>query len=349
MRLLAILMLSAMAIEGWAFKTPLEEPATPSRLASSILLQGIAKAGQRLVAVGIRGTIVVSDDAGKSWRQVPVPVSADLVAVSFPNPKSGWAVGHWGVVLHTSDGGNTWVKQLDGKQANELAIRFYEGQQGKDAEATLGKLKSQVSGNLSAAFLDVYFESDKVGYVIGTFNRIFKTEDGGKTWMPWIDRIDNPYEYHLVSIRGAPGRLFITGERGLVWSLDPVGQRFVPRQTPYEGTLFGSVIDQDNIIVFGMRGNVFHSADEGKTWQQVAVTSESGSRLEAGISGGTVMPDGRIVLVSQVGNILTSNDHGKTFSIVKVPNAKPYAGIAVISDKAVALVGPKGVSMEQLP
>lgn len=33
-----------------------------------------------------------------------MPVSSDLVAVSFPDAANGWAVGHDGVVLKTSDG-----------------------------------------------------------------------------------------------------------------------------------------------------------------------------------------------------------------------------------------------------
>jgi photosystem II stability/assembly factor-like uncharacterized protein len=41
-------------------------------------------------------------------------------------------------------------------------------------------------------FLDVWFEDEKKGFAIGAFNLILRTEDGGKTWTPWLDRIDNP-------------------------------------------------------------------------------------------------------------------------------------------------------------
>ncbi len=36
----------------------------------------------------------------------------------FSHAAKGWAVGHDGVVLHTSDGGESWRMQLDGNQAN---------------------------------------------------------------------------------------------------------------------------------------------------------------------------------------------------------------------------------------
>ena len=43
-----------------------------------------------------------------------MPVSSDLFAVHFANASKGWAVGHDGVVLASSDGGQSWTKQLDG-------------------------------------------------------------------------------------------------------------------------------------------------------------------------------------------------------------------------------------------
>lgn len=349
-RFLALGLLISFTFEAWAFKTPLEVPAIPSRLAVTSPFQGVALAGNRLVAVGARGHIVVSDDMGKNWRQVSVPVSCDLTAVFFPSPKLGWAVGQWGVVLHTTDGGETWVKQWDGKQATEIALRYYEAQQGAAAESTLLKLKSQVKWNVSRSLLDVYFENDNVGYVVGTFNRIFRTEDGGKTWTPLIDRIENPTEFHLYSIRGMDGRIFITGEKGMVWQFDPKTLRSVARQTPYGGTLFGVVIDRPPYVAaFGMRGSVLYSADDGKTWKKLSLTDSSGAELEAGISAGTLMPDGRMILVSQVGDVLISDDHANSFRDLKLPTATPYYGLAAISDKTIALVGPKGPRVESLP
>ena len=88
------------------FADVLDTPAQRTPLASKSLLNGIARAGTRLVAVGQRGHIVVSTDGGANWKQSAVPVSSDLTAVYFVDEKRGWAVGHDGVVLHTDDGGD---------------------------------------------------------------------------------------------------------------------------------------------------------------------------------------------------------------------------------------------------
>ena len=90
-----------------AFQPPLALPAVKSPLAARAPLNAVALAGIRLVAAGSRGHIVYSDDEGKSWTQADVPVSSDLLALHLPSARQGWAVGHEGVVLHTSDGGAT--------------------------------------------------------------------------------------------------------------------------------------------------------------------------------------------------------------------------------------------------
>src|SRR4051812_6883490 len=92
----------------------LTQPSILSAKASGAAMLALAQAGARLVAVGERGIVLLSDDNGKSWRQVATPVQVSLAAVQFVNEQSGWAVGHLGVVLHTADGGQTWRKQFDG-------------------------------------------------------------------------------------------------------------------------------------------------------------------------------------------------------------------------------------------
>ena len=51
----------------------LDTPAVKSPLAVRALVNGLAIAGTRIVAVGQRGHVLLSDDAGKSWQQAEVP------------------------------------------------------------------------------------------------------------------------------------------------------------------------------------------------------------------------------------------------------------------------------------
>ncbi len=95
-----------------------QKPAIHSSLATKSLLLDVARAGERLVAVGEWGHIVLSDDGGETWRQAEsVPVRVTLTAVSFPDAKRGWAVGHDAVVIHTQDAGENWQLQYQDPDA----------------------------------------------------------------------------------------------------------------------------------------------------------------------------------------------------------------------------------------
>ena len=324
------------------FQRPQDLGAMPSRLAAVSPILALAKAGERIVAVGLRGHIVISDDGGKAWKQAASPVSSDLLAVSFPTPTQGWAVGHGGVVLHSADGGATWTRQLEGRQASSLAIKHYEAQLA--AGANVGpylKREQSLAVDGTQPFLDVYFESDTVGYVVGTFNRIYRTQDGGQSWAPWMDRTANPDELHFYAIRGGAHGTYLVGEQGMVWRLDPEAQRFVSMRTPYKGTLFGLVsAGPGSLLVFGMRGSLLRTVDDGKTGETIATGSP------AGITSGAVLQDGAIVLVNQAGGIDLSRDHGKTFTAQKSALPMSYFGVAALGGKQIGLAGSEGVRLD---
>ena len=104
--------LAWLALGSAAAESAPPEPAVASERAARSLLLGVAEAGPRLVAVGHRGHVVLSDDGGESWRQArSVPTRASLTAVRFVDAREGWAVGHDAIILHSSDGGETWELQ----------------------------------------------------------------------------------------------------------------------------------------------------------------------------------------------------------------------------------------------
>ena len=98
-----VLTLPLAAFAAASYRDVLDTPARDSAFAAKSLLNGVANAGQRIVAVGQRGHIVLSDDGGKTWTQAKVPVSSDLVAVYFPTPAKGWAVGILAALLFLVD------------------------------------------------------------------------------------------------------------------------------------------------------------------------------------------------------------------------------------------------------
>ncbi|RJG15607.1 glycosyl hydrolase [Massilia cavernae] len=326
------------------FRSPLALPAAKSSLALRAPLNALAVAGKRLVAAGQRGHILYSDD-GKNWTQAEVPVSSDLTALYFPSAQQGWAVGHEGVILHTADGGATWTRQLDGKQAAALMSRHY-GKPANPDEPGARRLQQDAESfaaqGADKPFLDVWFEDDKRGFVIGAFNLILRTEDGGQSWTPWLNRVDNPKALHLYAIRPAGGTLFIAAEQGLVLKYDRAQGRFTSLELPYKGTLFGVTGTENMALVYGLRGNAWRSTDGGASW----IKADTG--VNAGIASGMVRADGSVVLASQAGQVLVSSDNGISFKRAKVTTAAPAFAMAETSNGAIALGGIGGVRVEAL-
>ncbi|WP_197538720.1 YCF48-related protein [Azoarcus sp. KH32C] len=345
LRMLVTGLALAISVAAHGFENPQDVTAVQSAQVARSPLIAVTTAGQRLVAVGLRGMIVTSDDGGATWTQAAVPVGSDLVGVSFPTPNQGWAVGHGGVVLHSEDGGLHWTRQLEGRQAADLAVKYFKAQRAANPEADglLGREQSLIDAGGTQPFLDVLFDSETSGFVVGAFNRIYRTGDGGKTWVPWMDRVDNPREFHLYSITNVAGQLYLTGEQGMVWKLDRARERFVGIQTPYNGTLFGMVgAGADDLLVFGMRGSLFRGSAGGTRWERI----DTGS--PASIVGGALLPGGRIVLANQAGGVSVSGDRGKVFSPVKASVPMPYFGITALGGDRVGLVGSEGVRVESI-
>lgn len=309
-------------------------------------LFGIAKAGQRLVAVGVRGLIAVSDDQGSHWRQVPSPVAVDLLAVQFPSPKVGWVVGHDGVVLHSNDGGLSWHKQLDGRQAATLLTQHYASAAAAGdaaAQRMLPEVKLNYQDGPEQALTDLWFEDEQRGFVVGSFGTLLRTEDGGRTWQSWMERVDSAELLHLNAIRQVGDDVYIASERGLLFRLDRQAQRFVPVSSGYNGSFFAVTGSADVVMAAGLRGNALRSTDGGHRWEPV-VTGAA-----ATFTAAEALPDGRLLLLSQDGRVLLGSAQATEFRPLPVERVALLTAATLLNDEAVALVGLNGFQRVRLP
>lgn len=320
----------------------LERPAMLSAKAASSVMLAIAQAGKRIVAVGERGLIVYSDDAGRNWRQASVPVSVSLVGVQFINEKDGWVVGHGGVVLRTRDAGKSWTKQLDGKRAAQLvldAVKAGRIARGADPAKALANAERLVAEGPSKPFLDIHFFDDRNGLVIGAFGLIFATADGGETWQPALDRISNPKDKHLYAIQVIGNECFIAGEQGAVFYSSDFGKSFAAVNTPYEGSYFGAIAAGPRAaVVFGMRGNAYWTDNAGANWNKSAIPTPNS------ITAGMRLKDGALLVTNETGQLYRSKDAGKSFQHVPLAQASPFTGVVQSGDGSLFLSGVRGVT-----
>ncbi len=339
----AALFLQQGAIQAAEYVDVLDAPAFMSPIAIKGSLTDIASAGNRLVAVGARGHVLYSDDAGKTWLQAKVPVSSDLTSVFFTSPSEGWAVGHDGVVLHTTDSAATWTKQLDGTQTGKLMLEQYTELAATDpANEQFAMLAADAQRmadeGADKPFLDVWFANNKQGYVVGAFGMIFHTADGGVTWKPMNEKVANPSALHLNAITGyGTDGVIAVSEQGLVLRLDQATGTFVPVTTPYAGTYFGVLATKDSLIIHGLRGMAYRSLDGGATWTELKLP------VKQAITAATTDEAGHVFLFSQAGHVLISTDGGATFRPRPQSSLTPTSGAVAVGNDALILVGPRGV------
>lgn len=272
---------SAPAQTSRANATPELQAARPTRFASQAPMLGATMAGKRIVAVGDYGVVLLSDDQGKSFRQASaVPVASTLTAVTFVDEQNGWAVGHWGVILRTSDGGEHWQLQRSDTQEDR-------------------------------PLFSVHFFDQQDGVAVGLWSLLLQTRDGGKTW----NAVDLPQppeggraDRNLFKVFAShKGSLFVAAERGLILRSDDRGQHWQYLATGYRGSFWaGIALKSDTLLVAGLRGTVYRSVDDGRSWQAV----ESGTRSSL---TDIVESGGKILAVGLDGVRIESSDQGASF------------------------------------
>jgi photosystem II stability/assembly factor-like uncharacterized protein len=289
---------------------PVDGNAIPVRLAKRSLLLDVHGWGERVLAVGERGHILLSTDGGKNWQQVAAPTRRTLTGVFLIDDQTAWAVGHQSVILKSGDGGETWAK-------------------------------ANAENDPETAYLDILFLDAKTGFIVGSYGKFLSTSDGGERWVE-TKQDDDPHLSHIIP---APdGGLWLTGEFGTVRRSGDRARRWEPLATPYEGTFFGTLpLAKGGAVVFGLRGNIFRSED-GKAWKQVE------SPTQSLLHGGLALADGRLVLTAAAGQLLVSADEGRSFRLATMPGAESATATSLwqAADGGVLLTSDKGVHRLEL-
>lgn len=260
---------------------PIARPAARVPQAAQAGLLASTLAGPRIVAVGDRGVVMLSDDQGKTFRQArEVPVDVTLTGVSFADDRRGWAVGHWGVILATQDGGETWSVQRQDLQFDRplFAVHFFDAQH---------------------------------GVAVGLWSLVLLTSDGGASWRSVALAPPDGAKKADLNLLGLfadeRGRVYAAAERGMVLRSDDRGASWTYAATGYKGSFWAGVALPGGVLLAGgLRGSLYRSADEGRSWARIDTASTSSITAIAA-------REGRVVAVGLDGLVLRSSDGGARF------------------------------------
>lgn len=307
----AALAFTGVCAAAQAFPGPKLVPAQRVPHAAQSAMLAAERAGARIVAAGDHGVVMLSDDGGRSFRQAKsVPVDVTLTTLCFVDEHRGWAAGHGGVVLHTTDGGETWSLQRSELDHDRplFALKFFDAQH---------------------------------GVAVGLWSLVLTTADGGATWQAVQVRAPEGAKKADLNLLGlftdAKGRLFATAERGMLLRSDDQGRSWSYLASGYKGSFWTGLAAADGtLLAAGLRGSLYRSADDGRSWTRIETQSKAS--ITALAHSGT-----EIVGVGLDGLVLRSSDGGASFKSEVRPDRVSLTALAIAGDGQLALFSKQGV------
>lgn len=337
--LLGLALASAGILQAGAAEAVAEalmRPALTARQPQHAVLHGAARAGARLVAVGERGLVALSDDQGKTWRQAPTAVSVTLTAVRFRDASHGVAVGHGGTVLTSADGGQSWVLRLDGRKAAALVL---EAARAAQQPGALQNAERMVADGPDKPFFDILMLSQQHLMVVGAYGMALESRDAGVTWRAWMERLDNPKGLHYYALRQQGETFLIAGEQGMLQLSTDGGRSFKRLDSPYKGSFFTAELpDAQELVVAGLRGNAWRSRDGGQHWTQLS--APLAAPITASITASVLLADGKLILCNQAGQLLAAD--GDQLQVIQTVALPPLNGLLAIDEHKLAALSGQG-------
>jgi photosystem II stability/assembly factor-like uncharacterized protein len=311
----------------------------------AVLLAGTVLPNGRLVSVGERGVVALSDDGGAHWRQAAaVPTSVTLTAVKSAPAGDVFAVGHGGVVLRSHDAGEHWTQVTDGEQLAAAAVA-HARELKANATPAAGRMQRDAaqlaSDGPDKPLTDIAFQDAKRGVVVGAYNLVFVTDDGGATWQCAMDRVENPKGLHLYAVAVQGNTWMLAGEQGTLLRSDDSGRTFTRLSSPYQGSWFALVAGgAGEWTLAGLRGHAFYSGDDGQTWQQIE------GAPPASFVSASQLPDGSVLLGNQAGLLFKARGTAPMTPVTRQP-LPPLSQAIALKDGSIIALGFAGATLVQ--
>jgi photosystem II stability/assembly factor-like uncharacterized protein len=216
------------------------------------------------------GTACHNLDFSPRYAQGEIDIFDDLFSVSVADPDHAVAVGYHGAAYYSSDAGQTWSKGETGTHRSLYSVSMADA---------------------------------RFGWAVGQLGTILRTSDGGVTWTAQqnlkMDEGSHLFGVHAIDRRtawvvGEWGSRVRTGDGGQTWvdhslTVDQLHPMFVWLSMPdQEKVRRGEKVYEDvglnqiyclappslSCWIVGEFGYIFHSEDQGMTWQRGEILGE---------------------------------------------------------------------------
>jgi photosystem II stability/assembly factor-like uncharacterized protein len=314
-----------------------------------------------------RHWLLRTTDGGRSWQSVRKPADAGYAvsSVDFVDNRTGYATSprRCGAGLYrTDDGGATWHTVsgscIHGVQA--YSVDFVDPRHGFLAGGSLKRrvvyttsdggsawtTRSNVSSQLESWIRVEFDSSGRVGWGLrgecdpfhppcAPVNGLWRTVDGGSTWLRQrprlvneFDAIDSTHVWAVGSGTTASGVLWKTTNGGRSWKRIAGSRGVAPEAVSFAGR---------RVVAETLAGYLW-SADSGRTWRWRDVRFPRGS--SSGLA--SVAPDLAYIPSVDGRSTWLSADLGRTWRRLGLPVAYPSA--IAFADPRTGIVGSGGVA-----
>jgi photosystem II stability/assembly factor-like uncharacterized protein len=307
-------------------------------------------------ACGGFGFVYRTTDGGKNWVEISHHVTTgDLHSVYVSSPNRVWAAGGdpviGGIIIGSSDGGQTWTTQYSQSFARFQSMAFADSGTTAWACGVGGTAVHTTDGGISWNYYTmpvtvnlhkIFFRNSMHGWCGGD-GVILHTTDGGASWLVYHDSAG--YEYRGLYFVGdkngwavggdqnsETGIILRTSDGGISWTNQFTGQVTVLQAVSFLDSLKGWAIGD----------TLLYTSDGGSSWIPYARPANQVFQCIQFVDqhNGWMVGDG--------GSIYFSSNAGFSWNALNTPTTGWLEDIAIATDGTGYIVGDVGVVLKAI-
>jgi photosystem II stability/assembly factor-like uncharacterized protein len=240
-----------------------------------------------------------------------------LYDLDFIDENTGWIVGTGGMIVKTTNGGQTWLynnsntstsTQIYGVDFVNSSTGWAVAQNGIIRKTTDGGTtwNSQTSGVTNALY-DISFINDQLGLVVGASGRILRTTNGGTNWTSITSGTTQTLrELHFVDsqnawVVGTNGIILYSSNGGINWTTQTSGVTKYLRAVSFYNNQTGYTV--------GDGKSILKTTNAGSNWVKLSAPAQADSILR-GVSFADSVTGW---IVDYIGLIFKTSDGGDSW------------------------------------
>ncbi|MCG9127513.1 hypothetical protein JT359_07950 [Candidatus Poribacteria bacterium] len=293
-----------------------------------------------------------NDSSSIVWKEIESGTTKHLFSVYFLDKKTGWVSGDDGLVMTSTDSGNTWNQSEKKGNLTDTLTRVLFLTPKNGWLTTMGKIHYTSSGGTTwglqhqirsgsskpPGILDLHFVSAAEGWAVGGIDEkgistILHTHNGGSKW----EKIKNPSDKHLWGVHFVDSNYgWVVGEMGEILHTKDGGKQWIRQISKVEQPLFKvHFTGKLNGYIVGTDGLILKTSDGGNSWNKISLNIKQSLR--------DVMFQNEQIgwVIGEEGIILHTLNGGETWNHYPSPTTKNLQDIFFFN-KTGWIVGEKG-------